>query len=127
MKPALTAEEWERHQQPATTDLSGDATEGRWSEIEEANASQAVYMLEGGLYYRPGAIHGVAARLLDKQPFGFTREDVEWVEQAAWDTTTNLSLIASKPCFLLNDRRPLLRMRQHRRDPLLPSCRTPCG
>ena len=82
IKPALTAEEWVRFQQPDTTDLLGDATD-RWSEIEESQANQAVYMLEGGLGYRPGAVHGVAARLLDKQPFGFTREDVELVRGLA--------------------------------------------
>jgi len=76
MKPALTVEEWKRFKFPATTPLSCDAEGGRWSEVEQAHANDAVYMLEGGLGYRTGAIHGVAARLLHDQPFGFTREDL---------------------------------------------------
>jgi hypothetical protein len=77
IKPALTAEEWESvsYEYDGSTEVLGEG----WGEREHGRANEAVNLLEGGLNYRPGATHGVAAYLLHGQPFGFTREDVGWM------------------------------------------------
>ena len=78
MKPALTPEEW-------ATAL-GRSTIRKSSEIESAREKYAVYWLEGGGGYLQGiggASHGAAAMLLYGEPFGFTREDVAVLREAA--------------------------------------------
>ena len=81
IKPALTAEEWEfmKYEYDDSTEVLG----GGWCEREHGRANEAVFLLEGGLFYRAGATHGVAAYLLHGQPFGFTREDVVNHREAA--------------------------------------------
>ena len=78
IKPALTADEWAyvNYEYDGSTEVLG----GGWGEREHGRANEAVNLLEGGLHYRPGTTHGVAAYLLHDQSFGFTREDVEVLE-----------------------------------------------
>ncbi len=103
IKPALTAKEWEyvRYEYDDSTEVLG----GGWGEREHGRANQAVFLLEGGLDYRSGATHGVAAYLLHNQPFGFTREDVELLREIAGNEMGNTDDDTLwKPTFHLADR-----------------------
>ncbi len=99
IKPALTAEEWKfvSYEYDGSTEVLG----GGWGEREHGRANEAVNLLEGGLGYRPGATHGVAAYLLHDQPFGFTWEDVDMLKMSA---RTVLGAMEHKALLSIADR-----------------------
>ena len=65
MKPALTREEWERVKRGSVDEWGVDRG---W--------------IEHVMYTDKNGEHKAAAMLLHNQPFGFTREDVEWCRKA---------------------------------------------
>lgn len=74
--PALTAEEWEITQATLRGE-SPDYRPGSWTTVNAFLAAVG--------FRRDGLDHALAALCLDGQPFGFTREMLDRVREAAWD------------------------------------------
>lgn len=88
MKPALTAEEW-----------AGDGAaryEMRGIAIVDDGGATTVDMGTSALSFVGKERHALAALALYRQPFGFTREDVKWLDAVIRTNQTSYQYVASR-------------------------------